>query len=448
MPTSAGNQTFSYSDLRKLWIKAGGNRAWSYVMAAVAMAESRGNPHAHHVDSNGSVDWGLWQINSVHFSGDVNAQTMQDPNANAREAVKVFNSSGPDAWSTYKSGAYKAYMPGGKSDPSGGGDIWNIFRGAHSVDQGVDWPGKGQIPALDSAVVTDVGHVHIIEGGTWPEIVYRLTAGPNKGRYVYTMENINPEVHKGQHLQKGDPIAAAKGQYPYFEIGFNRQPQGINPVSPLGSNPHAPTPAGFAMQTYIAQDVAGSGGGGINLPSVGTVVGDLTNPVGAILGAGGSALKDFFGNPLSGVESLIMQGFFILVGIGLVVVGLALVAWTVMGKVGAPGVIGMAQSQMRIRQSGARIQESSRAATAREELRAQSLAETQRASQVRESQASRRLSEQRQKRKLSQRRLEVREQGVARRNPPERKFMDVKRDDRTAAPKKPGKKVSGPPRKK
>jgi hypothetical protein len=53
--------------------------------AAIAMAESGGNPNAvNGSNSNGSTDRGLWQINSIHGS-----QSTLDPLANARAAVGI-----------------------------------------------------------------------------------------------------------------------------------------------------------------------------------------------------------------------------------------------------------------------------------------------------------------------------------------------------------------------
>lgn len=37
------------------------------VLRAIAMVESKGRPHAVNVNSNGSVDRGLFQINSIHL---------------------------------------------------------------------------------------------------------------------------------------------------------------------------------------------------------------------------------------------------------------------------------------------------------------------------------------------------------------------------------------------
>jgi len=78
------------------------------IAIAVALAESSGNPSATHSNSNGSVDYGLWQINSVHAS--LVAGNWADPTSNAKMAYSVWQGSGWSAWTTYTSGAYLKYM--------------------------------------------------------------------------------------------------------------------------------------------------------------------------------------------------------------------------------------------------------------------------------------------------------------------------------------------------
>lgn len=75
---------------------------------AVAMAESSGRTDAFHTNTNGSKDYGLWQINDIHSGGRPPAN-WADPAANAALAHGVWASSGWSAWSTYKSGSYLAF---------------------------------------------------------------------------------------------------------------------------------------------------------------------------------------------------------------------------------------------------------------------------------------------------------------------------------------------------
>lgn len=81
---------------------------------AICKAENRNlDPDAVHRNNNGTIDVGLWQINSIHFSGEgVFTETnMHDPEMNATAAVMIEEDSGFRAWTTYRVGAYTAYMP-------------------------------------------------------------------------------------------------------------------------------------------------------------------------------------------------------------------------------------------------------------------------------------------------------------------------------------------------
>lgn len=96
---------YTVPQLISLWIQAGGSALYAPVAAAIAMAESGGNPNAvNSSNSNGSTDRGLWQINSIHGS-----QSTLDPVANARAAVAI-SKGGTDwrpwcvAWSNGKCG--------------------------------------------------------------------------------------------------------------------------------------------------------------------------------------------------------------------------------------------------------------------------------------------------------------------------------------------------------
>jgi hypothetical protein len=90
--------------------------------AAVAMAESGGNPSAVN-DTRGRTDLpagtqqeyslGLWQVNALAHT-DVDATRLLDPEYNARSALLISNG-GTDwhAWSAFTRGLYRKYMPQG-----------------------------------------------------------------------------------------------------------------------------------------------------------------------------------------------------------------------------------------------------------------------------------------------------------------------------------------------
>lgn len=90
------------------------------VAAAIAMAESGGNPKSHNTDSStGDNSYGLWQINMLGTLGPARRaqfglksnDDLFDPEVNAR-VMSEMSKQGQDfsPWSTYKRGNYKAYM--------------------------------------------------------------------------------------------------------------------------------------------------------------------------------------------------------------------------------------------------------------------------------------------------------------------------------------------------
>ena len=129
--------------------KAGWPESAIPIGVAIAFAESGGNPKAvNHANRNGSSDYGLFQINTVHGSllkqGD-----WRDPVDNAKMALKVYRDAGNKwtPWSTYNHGSYKKfYKPGVKygtaaltqastdpNDSNNGGLLGGIADGAGST---------------------------------------------------------------------------------------------------------------------------------------------------------------------------------------------------------------------------------------------------------------------------------------------------------------------------
>ena len=91
------------------WVK---NAGWTgsdiAIAVAIAKAESGWNPTAvSPVNHNGTTDYGLFQINSVH---NPTAAEKTDGQANANKAYQVWKGSGWKAWATYNSGAYRKYL--------------------------------------------------------------------------------------------------------------------------------------------------------------------------------------------------------------------------------------------------------------------------------------------------------------------------------------------------
>ncbi len=81
------------------------------VAIAVALAESGGDPTATNKNNNGSTDYGLWQINSVHAAL-LRQGSWSNPADNARMAYAVYKQAGSSfsPWVAYKNGTYLAFM--------------------------------------------------------------------------------------------------------------------------------------------------------------------------------------------------------------------------------------------------------------------------------------------------------------------------------------------------
>jgi hypothetical protein len=75
------------------------------LMIAVAKAESRLDPNAINYNTNGTVDRGIFQVNSIW--GDWSTFDVDENIANAYEIYKI---QGISAWSAYNNGAYLAYL--------------------------------------------------------------------------------------------------------------------------------------------------------------------------------------------------------------------------------------------------------------------------------------------------------------------------------------------------
>lgn len=111
-PPGTPGQKLTYAQLEAEWIDAGGPPALAAIAAAIAEAESGGNPNAVNPnDNNGAQSsYGLWQIsNGTHQPPDPN---WAIPGSNALLAVAKWQGAGKSfsPWGTYNSGAYKKFV--------------------------------------------------------------------------------------------------------------------------------------------------------------------------------------------------------------------------------------------------------------------------------------------------------------------------------------------------
>jgi len=123
---AVASSTVSASTVAAAASAAGFSAALVPVMVAIAMAESSFRPSATHSNSNGSTDYGLWQINSVH-TDILSMGSWSDPYVNAKMAKRVYDQQGLSAWSVYNSGAYSQYLSLAQSgDGTSGGTSGGI----------------------------------------------------------------------------------------------------------------------------------------------------------------------------------------------------------------------------------------------------------------------------------------------------------------------------------
>ena len=82
------------------------------VALAVQRAENpRGDCEIYHYNSDGTLDWGYFQINTVHLKrAGVNLRGLLDCRANVDFAYQLYTERGFEPWTTYRSGAYRQFL--------------------------------------------------------------------------------------------------------------------------------------------------------------------------------------------------------------------------------------------------------------------------------------------------------------------------------------------------
>ncbi len=82
------------------------------VALAVQRAENpRGDCEVYHYNSDGTLDWGYFQINTVHLKrAGVNLRGLLDCKANIDFAYKLYTERGFQPWTTYRDGAYLRFL--------------------------------------------------------------------------------------------------------------------------------------------------------------------------------------------------------------------------------------------------------------------------------------------------------------------------------------------------
>ena len=167
--------TLTHAGLEALWTEAAGAPQFADTAAAIAQAESGGDPSridntrypnraGYHTPSPGAqpeYSVGLWQINLLAHPQYTQAQ-MLDPIQNANAAVAISNN-GQDfgAWTTYTDGAYRQFLqsggtpagqPGGTTGDTAGNVSPHMHAGWADLRQSVNVHLPNQLRKSDTAV--------------------------------------------------------------------------------------------------------------------------------------------------------------------------------------------------------------------------------------------------------------------------------------------------------
>lgn len=116
---------------------------------AIVYAESGGNTQAKHVNGDGSIDRGLWQINNKAHP-DVTDQCAYDPVCSSKFAHQLFSGHGNSwqSWATFTGGSYQKFLPRAQSDFN----AWVNGLPGPNVQVGIAAP-PGLVGALGAATV-------------------------------------------------------------------------------------------------------------------------------------------------------------------------------------------------------------------------------------------------------------------------------------------------------
>lgn len=223
------------------------------IIVAIAMAESSLDTHAiNHANANGTSDYGILQINSVHFGTRFTARDGQsytvsetaafDPQIAFYYGYALSGGTNFKPWSTYKNGAYLKYIDQVRqalnSPPTSGdhpitaqfppysGTPWynfSIEAGSHT-DMRV--PMDTPITAPLAGTITDLGYFDWGGQVTWKVDAPNALSG-YKYLYVIHLDAINPNLRVGQHIGVGTFLGYSGGENSLNDARLKPLPAGL-----------------------------------------------------------------------------------------------------------------------------------------------------------------------------------------------------------------------------
>jgi tape measure domain-containing protein len=197
---------------------AGFNDKDARIMAAIAMAESGGRSMAHNPNAaTGDNSYGLWQINMLGGMGPERRRQfgigsnnqLFDPATNANAARQVYQSQGFGAWSVYRSGAYRQFLPGamgaqaqGPSAPMAGFNSAGLMGGIQRAGQQLGGAIGTEKAVKDQQAFNDLFGAYQQKFGQYKQDLDGVTRGANQQLqdqqriYELMRSGLSPELAK------------------------------------------------------------------------------------------------------------------------------------------------------------------------------------------------------------------------------------------------------------
>jgi hypothetical protein len=274
-PIPMNKSHYTPAEISKIAQHYGAPKWLADALGNTSIPESGGNPNAY----NASTATGLLQVQASSHPDIAKGGNLHNPEYNVRAALHILSTEGSIAWSASGTWhdravpkgmfnfpdpsktpakpwvhlnakqkaavkvvqrvahAWRNFTPGtaGGAGPAVGGIFKDPNTGRardlqHSgrIDMGWDVPGAGPVTAFASGKVT-----RSTTASSWPGhgmIAVKLDKAIHTGgktyKYMFYAENIQPQVHVGQHVKAGQPLAHARGVYPFTEQGFAIDPYG------------------------------------------------------------------------------------------------------------------------------------------------------------------------------------------------------------------------------
>lgn len=296
--------SYDFSQLQQLLQQAGLDQAKAAIGAAIALAESGGNPGA--VGDQGT-SMGLWQIH-LPAHPDVSQACALDPACAAAAAVRISQGgTNWNPWSTFTSGAYQAYLSGEQAIAAAVN--WVItLRFGQSGPGGTEVGTDIGIPVGTGIVTPFSGTVLTEDKGkqAWGKrLLVKIDSGPLAG-WTYAIGHLtNFTVSAGQHVSAGDLVGHSGGAV-------------SDPSSGESTGPHVEFQFLNQSGTFMNPEQV--------LASLGLGFGQLLT--GAIGGFGLPNPLDGVPQAIAGVQQAfsdaVLRGLYMAVGLGLIWFGLLL----------------------------------------------------------------------------------------------------------------------------